>query len=150
LIQAQPLSAGELLYPLLISLPVGFLVAAILHANDTRDIADDREAGIRTIAIIQGKDAARAFYSFELFAPYVLVLLYVIASHSAPGVGILPWTGLLPLLTLPLALQLHKLFATVREERSEALMPSVENTAKLHMAFGMLLTIGVIAGHWVP
>jgi 1,4-dihydroxy-2-naphthoate octaprenyltransferase len=145
-IQAQPVSAGELWHPLLISIPIGFLVAAILHANDTRDIADDREAGIKTIAILQGKDRARAFYSFELFAPYVLVSLYVVGSMFTPEDRILPLTGFLPLLTLPLAMQLHKLFATVRDERSEALMPSVENTAKLHMAFGMLLSIGVIAG----
>lgn len=150
-IQAQPTDASLLWNPLLVSIPIGFLVAAILHANDTRDIADDREAGIKTIAIIQGKDRARSFYSFELFAPYVLVMLYVILSHFASGLPkILPWTGLLPLLTLPLALPLHRLFQTVRDERNEALMPTVENTAKLHMAFGMLLTIGVIAGHWVP
>ena len=150
-IQAQPTAAGQLLNPLLVSIPVGFLVAAILHANDTRDIADDRLAGIKTIAILQGKEAARSFYSFELFAPYVLVVLYAVAGHFLLSAkpALLPWTGLLPLLTLPLAMPLHKLFQTVREERHEALMPTVENTAKLHMAFGMLLTIGTIIGHWV-
>jgi 1,4-dihydroxy-2-naphthoate octaprenyltransferase len=149
-IQAQPTELAQLAGPLLVSIPIGFLVAAILHANDTRDIADDRQAGIRTIAILQGKDLARYFYSFELFAPYVLVVLYVAASLLSDTVRILPLTGLLPLLTLPLAMPLHRLFQTVRDERNEALMPTVENTAKLHMAFGMLLTIGVAVGHFLP
>jgi len=148
-IQAQSTSLAQVWNPLLISLPVGFLVAAILHANDTRDIVDDRAAGIKTIATIQGPTGARQFFSFELFAPYVLLVLYVVVGFLSPDLKILPLTGLLPLLTLPLAIPLHKLFWSVRDERSVALMPSVEGTAKLHMAFGMLLTIGVILGHWV-
>lgn len=138
-IQAQPDS-----FPwnaLWVSIPIGFLVAAILHANDTRDIADDRAAGIRTIATVLGPLKARMFYHFEVIAPYVGVIALV-------ALRILPLTCLLVLLTLPLALPLIKLFATVLEERSEKLMPSVENTAKLHMAFGMLLTVGVILGRW--
>jgi 1,4-dihydroxy-2-naphthoate octaprenyltransferase len=143
-LQAQPQS-----FPwnaLLVSIPIGFLVAAILQANDVRDIVDDRAAGIKTIATAQGPIGGRTFYSFELFAPYVLVLLFVVAGFINPAMKILPLTAVLPLLTLPLALPLHKLFWTVQEERSEALMPSVEGTAKLHMAFGMTLTIGIILG----
>lgn len=122
-----------------VSLPVGFLVAAILQANDVRDIVDDRAAGIRTVATLSGHIRARVLYSVQVFAPYVLVAVLV-------GLRVLPWPALLPLLTLPLAAQLHKLFWTVLEERSEQLMPSVENTAKLHMAFGVLLTLGVVGG----
>jgi 1,4-dihydroxy-2-naphthoate octaprenyltransferase len=122
-----------------VSLPVGFLVAAILQANDVRDIVDDRAAGIRTIATQLGPTGARAYYSFLLFAPYVTVVLLALF-------GVTPWTALAPLLTLPLALPLHKLFWTVRDERSDKLMPSVEGTAKLHMAFGLLFSIGILLG----
>jgi 1,4-dihydroxy-2-naphthoate polyprenyltransferase len=135
LLQAQTVTLNALL----ISIPVGFLVAAILQANDVRDIVDDRAAGIKTIATVSGHRQARAFYSFEVFAPYVTVVALVAA-------GVLPLPALAPLLTLPLALQLHKLFWTVLDERSELLMPTVENTAKLHMAFGVLLTLGVVIG----
>jgi 1,4-dihydroxy-2-naphthoate polyprenyltransferase len=39
------------------SLPVAFLVAAILQANDTRDIAGDRESGVTTLSVILGPGA---------------------------------------------------------------------------------------------
>jgi 1,4-dihydroxy-2-naphthoate octaprenyltransferase len=131
-----------------ISLPVGFIVAAILHANDTRDIVDDRAAGIRTIATVLGKDGARAYFSFLIFAPYLTVVVLAVLAFTHVA-AVAPVTVLLPLLTLPLALPLHKLFWTVRDEKSDLLMPSVEGTAKLHMAFGVLYTIGLIAGIWV-
>ncbi|MDP8922477.1 MAG: 1,4-dihydroxy-2-naphthoate octaprenyltransferase, partial [Chloroflexota bacterium] len=36
------------------SIPVGFLVASILHANNIRDLDDDRQLGKRTIATLVG------------------------------------------------------------------------------------------------
>jgi 1,4-dihydroxy-2-naphthoate octaprenyltransferase len=131
-----------------VSLPVGFIVAAILHANDTRDIVDDRAAGIKTIATVLGKDGARSYYSFLIFAPYVCVVAYA-ALKLAHVAAIAPVSCVLPLLTFPLAWPLHKLFQTVRDEKSDLLMPSVENTAKLHMAFGVLYTIGILLGLWL-
>jgi 1,4-dihydroxy-2-naphthoate polyprenyltransferase len=126
------------------SIPVGFIVTAILQANDTRDLADDRESQmkIKTASIIFGATGARRFLSLLYFAPYIAVPLLVV-------LGIAPWPALIALATLPLALRLHKLFWTVRDEKSEKLLGSVENTAKLHMAFGMLLSLGVLIGYWI-
>src|SRR5207244_4323296 len=87
LLQARTLSWNALL----VSLPVGFIVAAILHANDTRDIAYDRKAGIRTIATILGAHNSRVFYSFEIFAPYVLLVVLTLLH-------VLPWPALLAVL----------------------------------------------------
>jgi 1,4-dihydroxy-2-naphthoate octaprenyltransferase len=125
--------------PVLVSIPVGFMVAAILHANDIRDIDDDTKAGVRTLSSIVGPAKARQQYYFMLFAPYVCVVIFAVF-------GIIPWTGLAPLLTLPLAIPLAKLFATTPETDAAKLNPSIEGTAKLHMAFGMLLSVGLIAG----
>ncbi len=41
--------------PVLVSLPIGFLVADILHANDLRDMVFDRQAGIHTLALFLGR-----------------------------------------------------------------------------------------------
>jgi 1,4-dihydroxy-2-naphthoate octaprenyltransferase len=140
---AYLVQTGELSWAAaLVSIPVGFLVTAILQANDTRDIADDTAGGIRTQSIALGPTGARAYYSALLFGAYVSLIPLSLAK-------LVPWTALLPLLTLPLALGLHKLFWTVRDLRSEQLMGSVENTAKLHMAFGMLYSIGIIVGGWL-
>jgi 1,4-dihydroxy-2-naphthoate polyprenyltransferase len=128
--------------PVWMSIPIGFIVTAILQANDTRDLADDRESKIKTASILFGAKGARVFLSLLYFAPYIAVPLLVI-------LGIAPWPALIALLTLPLALQLHKLFWAERAEKSEKLLGSVENTAKLHMAFGMLLSLGVLIGCWL-
>src|SRR2546423_14829177 len=39
---------------LLASLPVGFLVAAILHANDVRDVDDDARTGFKKLSTLVG------------------------------------------------------------------------------------------------
>jgi 1,4-dihydroxy-2-naphthoate octaprenyltransferase len=41
--------------PVIVSLPVAFLVTGILHANNMRDIEDDRRHGKRTIATLIGR-----------------------------------------------------------------------------------------------
>ena len=68
--------------PVLASLPIGFLISGLLHANDFRDIPSDEESGIKTLATILG------FYWVALLLP---------AEHrclSFPGlVGHLPGTS---------------------------------------------------------
>jgi len=138
LIQTGHLSWGALW----VSIPVGFIVTAILQANDTRDLSDDREARIRTASIIFGPTGARSFLSALYFAPYITLVILA-------ATRVVPWPALVALLTLPLALKLHQLFWRIRAEKSELLLGSVENTAKLHMAFGMLMSIGVLIGAWM-
>ena len=125
--------------PVLVSIPVGFMVAAILQANDIRDIDHDSQAGVKTLSSIAGPAMSRRYYYFMLFAPYACVAIFAVF-------GVIPWTGLAPLVTLPLAIPLAKLFATTPETDAGKLNPSIEGTAKLHMAFGMLLAIGLIVG----
>jgi len=124
-----------------ISLPVGFTVAAILQANDTRDIRDDRQAGITTLSTLFGPTGARGLYTFLLVAPYLTLVALVLLR-------IAPWPALAPLLTLPLAVKLLKLFWTVRDERHEQLAMTDAMTAQLHLGLGMLLSLGILAGHW--
>jgi 1,4-dihydroxy-2-naphthoate octaprenyltransferase len=127
----------------LVSLPVSFLVAAILQANDTRDIVDDHASNIKTVSTLLGPAGARAYYAFLLFAPYISVIALCCFK-------VLPWPALLPLLTLPLAIQINKIFVEVKDVKSEKLIPTVEMTAKLHMPFGLLLAIGTLVGIWWP
>lgn len=125
-----------------ISLPVGFIVAGILQANDVRDIVHDRNAGIHTNATLLGPTGARAYLSFLLFAPYltVIALWYF---------GVAPWSIMLPVITLPLALGAHALHWKVRDIEHEALRDTPELVAKLHLAFGLLMTIGLVAAQWI-
>jgi 1,4-dihydroxy-2-naphthoate octaprenyltransferase len=46
------------------SVPVGLLTTAILHANDIRDVYNDNNAGIKTLSIVIGINAAKKLYCF--------------------------------------------------------------------------------------
>jgi 1,4-dihydroxy-2-naphthoate octaprenyltransferase len=124
----------------LVSLPISFLVAAILQANDTRDIADDRASGIRTLSILLGPTGARAFYSALIFAPYVTLCGLVIG-------GVLPWMALIAVLSLPIAARLHRTVWTFRAEKDDRLAGTAARTAQLHLVFGLLMSLGIIAAY---
>jgi len=125
-----------------VSLPVGFVVTAILQANDTRDIVADRLAGVVTLAILTGATGGRIVYSFLLLAAYGSVAALVVA-------GVLPWPALAPLITLPLAWRLHRVFWRHRGEDGGPLVGTVERTAQLHLLFGLLFALGIGAGAWL-
>jgi 1,4-dihydroxy-2-naphthoate octaprenyltransferase len=120
----------------LASLPVGFLVAAILHANNLRDIDVDRQVGKRTLATLLGRRGARREY-------YVLIGGTYLSSLAIVALGIAPWWTLITMLTLPLAARLIRIAS--RESEARALQPVLRQTAKLHAQFGVLLVAGWVA-----
>lgn len=60
-----------------VALPVGLLVDAILHANNTRDMATDRRASIRTMAHGLGLRGSVVLYVLEVLFPFVWVAVLV-------------------------------------------------------------------------
>jgi 1,4-dihydroxy-2-naphthoate octaprenyltransferase len=124
----------------LASLPVGFLVAAILHANNLRDLDSDKQIGKRTLATLLGREGARLEYYILIGGTYLsLVVLAVL--------GIAPWLALITVATLPTAWRLIRLAA--QESEAKALHPLLRQTARLHMQFGSLLIVGYIAAWFV-
>lgn len=121
------------------SLPVAFLVAAILQANDTRDIAGDRLSGVKTLSVLLGPRGARVFYYLLLLAAY-LSLAGLVAERVVPRLS------LLALLSLPLACRLCARFRAFPGEDDERLTPAVQGTAVLHLVFGLLMTAGIALG----
>ena len=61
--------------PFLASLPIACLVTSIMHANDIRDIAHDREAGITTLAMLLGRRKALYLYAALCAGAYGVLLL---------------------------------------------------------------------------
>lgn len=120
----------------LISLPVGLLVTAILQANNIRDIADDTEAGKRTLATYIGRRWANREYIALLFGAYAVVLLI------AAG-GIVPAGVLVVFLTLPRAIELARIILQLDEAR--ALNAALRQTAGLHLQFGLLIAAVLFA-----
>ena len=120
----------------LASLPIGFLVAAILHANNLRDLDIDRQFGKRTLATVLGRSGANLEYYVLLGATYVSLTLLVV-------LGVTPWLTLIALVTLPAAWRLLRIVAA--ESEPERLQPVLRQTARLHMTFGSLLIAGWLA-----
>jgi len=129
-------------FVLLISLPVGFLVAAILQANNTRDIRHDKDAGVKTLENILGHKAAKVGYCFSVTTAYLSVVLMVIFK-------ILPVWSLAVVLTLPLALKNMKKLAKSHSDKPEEIATIDVETAQLHFGFGLLLIISVVVFHFV-
>ncbi len=128
------MSGGQTsLTPLLAGLPIGFMVAAILHANNIRDMDADRAVNKRTLAVIFGLRVARAEYILLVAGSYVMVAVMVIA-------GVMPWPTLIVLVTAPEAYRLIRIFTTSTD--TALLHQGQGRTARLHGRFGLWLMIG--------
>lgn len=119
-----------------ISLPIMFTVAAILHANNIRDMDADRAVNKRTLAVIFGRRIANHEYAVLVGGAYVLLVVLVL-------VGLMPPTVLIAFITLPEARRLIQLFYTTDDN---ALLHQAQGrTAKLHGQFGFWIVMGWLA-----
>lgn len=125
---------------LVASLPIAFLVTAILHANNLRDIEHDRTANKRTIATAIGRKWANR----EM---YLLLVLSYVSLVVAWAAGALPWPALAALASLPLAWPIVRVVRAGGNPRK--LNIALFRTAQLHMRFGALLAIGLGLDAWV-
>jgi 1,4-dihydroxy-2-naphthoate octaprenyltransferase len=114
------------------AVPVGAIATAILVVNNLRDIATDARAGKRTLAVRLGPTGTRA--------EYVLLLAVAFAAPFALLPFARPWV-LLPLAALPLAAGPLRL--VLRGQGAE-LNSALGGTARLHLAYGALLALGLL------
>lgn len=117
----------------LLSFPVMLTTAAILHANNLRDLEADRAANKRTLAVIFGRRVARLEYKVLILAAYLSQVILVL-------VGWYPWTTMLSLLTIPQALRLVRVFD--QETDPLVLHPAQGATAQLHGKLGLGIILG--------
>jgi 1,4-dihydroxy-2-naphthoate octaprenyltransferase len=116
------------------AVPVGALVTAILVVNNLRDIEADRRAGKRTLAVRLGERGAAAEY-------VVLVVGAFVVSVALYLAWMLPLRGLLPLLSLPLALPLLRVVRTGGDPRR--LNAVLRGSALLSLVFSCLLAVAL-------
>lgn len=138
--------------PVAYGLPVSFLVAGILHANNMRDVRSDREAHTVTLAMRLGPRRARLVY-FGLVGLAYASLIVLVATRDLVA------PTLLACLSAPLALpllrqaglgRLREASATAESDGGVALLGLDARTAQLHMAFGLLMLAGVVARILLP
>jgi 1,4-dihydroxy-2-naphthoate octaprenyltransferase len=125
--------------PFVASVPVGLLVAAILHANNIRDIEGDRRNHKWTLAALAGRPVADYEYVALMLGGYAVIVAMTIA-------GAAPWPVLVTLLSLPLAVRLIRFERMQHEPRG--LNVVLAQTAGMHMLFGALLAFGFAVAVW--
>lgn len=117
------------------SVAPGALASAILVVNNLRDVATDRVAGKRTLAVHFGVRAARVLYAALLSLAYATPVALV-------ACGRLEWPALLPLASAPLAVRLVR---RVARAEGAALNPLLAATAALELVFCALFAGGILA-----
>lgn len=114
---------------------MGLLAAAILEANNIRDIDTDRAARKRTVAVLIGRDKARA-----LFAATLIAAALTIAFGSL--VGLLPTMCLIALVVTPLGIPLvQTVYSTVE---GPELIFVLKGTALLQMLTSLMVSLGIV------
>ena len=117
-----------------LSMPVAFLVTAILVANDLRDLEEDRVAGKITPVTLLGRPFGRWIWVSLVIAAFAVV----VALATVGGQSLLL---LLPLLALPQAGKVLQTF--LRGEDRATLAMALRESAGLHWWLGLLLAAGV-------
>jgi len=127
---------------LVLSIPVGCLVAAILHGNEWRDISEDTRAGITTLSSRIGREWAHYGYVALILGAYITLGLAV-------AFRLLPPATLLAILSLPLLAQVVRSAELGATGQARAIAMIDVQTARLHLAFGALLVVGVLLSTWI-
>lgn len=124
---------GQLIWPiLLVVAPTGLLIVAILHANNTRDMLQDKAAGIKTQAMNLGLEGSQVMYQTLLLVAYLLIAVAVM-------IGLLHPLAFLVLLSFPIAIKNIKLMKTATLNDLAIIQFLDTHTAKLVLMFSLLL-----------
>ena len=124
---------------LIVSIPIGLLITAVLHGNEWRDIADDARYGVGTFAAQIGRKWSFLAYVGFITAAFLSVVIAVMIKD-------LPVTSLLALFSLPLLVRSVQASAMGINGQQRAIAKIDIETAQLHAVFGMLLVIGLALG----
>ncbi len=122
------------------SVPVGFIVVAILNMNNTRDYQDDVAVNKRTLPVRFGQKFGQRFHAFLLIGSYVAVTLFAVTR-------VLPLFSLAVWLTFPLAFNSVRSVLNARDRK--AFIMGIKQTAQLHLVFGVMLSLAIVAAIFV-
>jgi 1,4-dihydroxy-2-naphthoate octaprenyltransferase len=117
------------------SVPVGFLVTAILNMNNVRDYQDDLAVHKRTLPVRFGQVFGQRYHAFLLIGSYVAVSLFVLLR-------LLPLYSLAVWITFPLAFSNVRSVLTATDRRAFAI--GIKRTSALHLQFGVMLALGIV------
>ena len=119
------------LVSLLAAVAVGALAVALLVVNNLRDIPTDTASGKRTLAVRLGDSSTRWFYFLCLVVPFVMILPLALFNAWA----------LIALVSIALAVVPAR--TVLGGAAGPKLVPVLQGTGQLQMAFGVLLAVGL-------
>jgi 1,4-dihydroxy-2-naphthoate polyprenyltransferase len=127
--------------PIIASLPVAILIAALLYINEFQDAKADEAVGKNHLVIRLGKKRAVTGYVLLMVATYLAVVIGVVTNN-------LPPITLIALLTMPIAYKATKV-AQDNYEDSAKLVPANVSTILNHLLTGLLLIVSFIVDKWI-
>lgn len=133
------------LLALILSVPVGLLACALLVTNNLRDIPGDTVAGKHTLAVRLGDAKTRSLYGFCLFVPFAIAA--IVGLGGIGFVSVFPEGCLVALVALPLAFV--PWIKVKKGALGPALIPVLVWTGRVQLAYGALLTIGIVVSGYL-
>ncbi len=122
------------------SIPVGFIVVAILNMNNTRDYQDDLAVNKLTLPVRFGQRFGQRFHAFLLIGSYVAVTIFALT-------GVFPLLSLLVWLTFPLAYL--NVSAVLHAKDRMAFVLGIKRTAQLHLIFCAVFALALVLSMFV-
>ncbi|MDZ7294568.1 MAG: 1,4-dihydroxy-2-naphthoate octaprenyltransferase [candidate division KSB1 bacterium] len=122
--------------PVVASLPLAVLIAAVVFINQFQDMKGDAAVGKRHWVVRLGRERSSLVYAMMLVFAYVWVVLAVTAKW-------LPVGSVAVALTVPLAVKAVRV-ARVYHSVPKALAPANALTIVVHLAFGVLLSVSYL------
>jgi len=116
---------------------LGLLAAAILVANNVRDMDTDRVAGKHTLAVILGRTPARWMYATMVLGAFAVVVAATVG-------GALPPWSFLALAALPFTVAPIRTIFT--ETAGPPLIGVLKATARFQLLFAAFLAVGILLG----
>ena len=124
------------LEPLLVSIPVGILIALVLYVNEVPDRPADASAGKRTLPVRLSKDVVVNGYAAAVALTFGLIVVFSVA-------GWIVRPAIIAVAAAPLALPVYRALKSSYEQ-PYALMPAMARNIQLHLATGVLLILGYV------
>lgn len=117
-----------------VSIPVGIATSMVLFGNNIRDLGEDSDAGITTLASLLGKAGSRVLFVLGVLAPPLTVAAFVIIGNA----GLRPWALACLISLLPVAFLLKKFLTSPR-------LPDIDaRVAQCAAVFMVTLLAGVM------
>lgn len=116
------------------SLPLSFLITAIIVINEFQDFNADARVGKRTLVVRAGRKRAVILYAAISLAAYIPILAGVFT-------GVFPTSTIGALITLPIIIIAIRI-ASRHHHRSKELAPANALTIASHIVTGLIFSLG--------